>query len=449
MHLLVAVAAAETLTFQPGEDWCSAVQAAHPGDTVVLAAGAHAGPCVLSAGGSEGAPVTLRGEPAGAAVLVYSGSSSNVLDVTASHIVIEGLAFGPTNADIDAIKVKAGDHVEVRGNRFSGIGGISVSANSTSTTGLQIVGNTFEDLRATALYLGCHAGAASCVAADVLVAENLVDGVTSPAVGYALEIKADSWGRVRDNVFADAQGPAVEVFGSEDPTAATTVEGNLLVRSRANATLEIGGSHVSARNNVVIGGSGAAVYVYPYGAAVHDVLLEGNTLFGDDVAALDVAASATGITLRGNVAWQAAGDALSGLPGGVDPDANVACASAADCWVDGEGWDFRPVEALRGAGKASDTLGQDFCGVDRQSPPTVGAFEDPERAPGALSVGLKSELGCPALPGGADTADTADTGETDEGGGELECACGHGGAGGAGAVAAAVLLGWNVRRKRG
>ena len=446
MLLLALPALAETLTFQPGEDWCSAAKAAVPGDTIVLAAGEHAGPCVLSAGGTAVAPVTLRGDDAGGASITYAGSSSNVLDVTASHVWIEDLSFGPTHADIDAIKVKAGDHVQVRGNTFSGVGGISVSANSASTTGLQIVGNAFTDLQATALYLGCHGGAASCVAADVLVAENFVDGVTSSAVGYALEIKADSWGVVRDNVFADAQGPAVEVFGSEDAAATTTVVGNLFLRSRSSATLEVGGPNVVVRNNVVIGGAGAALYVYPYFDAVHDVLIEGNTLYGEAVAALSVHAAATGVLVRDNAAAQDGGGTFAALPAGVDLHANAVCESASECWRDAASGDFRPVEAWRGTGVTTASLSQDFCGLERTDPPTPGAFDDPERGPTALGVAPKAELGCPDLPGGGDETGDDDGGDDTGDPAAPACGCASGGSAGWAAVALLGMVG--ARRAR-
>lgn len=107
----------------PGDDWCSAANDAAPGDEIVLQAGEHAGPCTLNAGGSEGLPLVIRGEDAAnPPQIVYERASSNVIDVQADYITIRGLAFGPTQADIDAVKLKSGSHLTVEDSFFSFVG---------------------------------------------------------------------------------------------------------------------------------------------------------------------------------------------------------------------------------------------------------------------------------------------------------------------------------------
>ncbi len=422
---LLVPAFAATVNVAPGEDWCGAANAAAPGDEVLLAEGDYAGPCTLSVGGEEGAPITVRGAVRHELPrIVYTGTSSNVIDVTASWVTVQGLAFGPTEADIDAIKVKSGDHVSIVDNTFTGVGGIGVSANSVDTVGLTIEGNTFQDMNATALYLGCHEGAGSCVAKDVVVRGNLIDGVVSSAVGYGLELKKDSWGLIADNVVVDTQGPGIEVFGGEDDAYRVTVQGNLVARSVNNGSIEVGGPNVRVVNNVVVGGGDGAIYVYAYWDAVHDVVVAGNTLVDEGSGGLRVSAEATDVRVLDNAGYSPSGAPFS--LGAAAADANVTCATPAECWVDAASWDFGAVAdgPLVGAGVGEVTLSDDFCGIHRAEPPTVGALEA-DSQPGPLGVALKATFAC-AAPG-ADVDDGPywpDEGEDGEARGCLGCASG-------------------------
>ncbi len=417
VSLLVALcspAYATEYLIAPGEPWCEVVNAAAPGDTVILQAGDHAGPCALGAGGTDGAPVTLRGEDlAVPPQIVYTGANSNILDVTADYVSVVGLALGPSRPDIDGIKIKSGSHVVVEDNRFTGIGGISVSANSADSVGITIRRNRFTDLDGTALYLGCHEGAGSCAATDLHIEGNLIDGVTSGDVGYGIEVKKDSWGRVADNVIVDTQGPGIEMFGSEDPAAASTVDGNLVVGSRNNGSIEVGGPYVTVTNNIVVGGADGGIYVYAYWDSVHDVVVAGNTVVGDAAAAVRVASETTASRLVDNLAWQSGGSGPFPEPmGGLTAAGNVTCATAAACWVDEAAWDFWPLDGSPAttSGVAEGTLGHDFCGHSRADPPTAGAYEWTDLGgPGPLGVDFKSTFGCP------DDGTTTDTGPDDTG----------------------------------
>ncbi len=412
---LLATALAADLTLAPGEDWCAALNAAAPGDTITLAAGEHAGPCTITASGEEGAPITLAGEDA---AIVYEGASANVTDLNGSHLVLRGLRFGPTSADIDAVKIRAGEDITLSENRFDRVGGISVSANSADTARVSILNNEFEDLRATGLYLGCHDG--TCISADFLIQGNRFDGVTSTGVGYAMETKLGSYGTIADNTVHDAQGPAVEVYGSSGGER-TVVERNLVIGSRDAATLEIGGGPALVRNNIVIGGAGAALSVYDYGGRglVQDIVVIGNTLWGVGGAAVNLSGweAGAGLAFEGNALGR--DDGASAMPEGIDGvpmEGNLDCLDGAACWRDATGWDLWPLEAgaLVGAGVVTDpALTEDWCGRSRAAPPTVGALEPGSGEEAPFSIDATAAAWCPELPA-EDTGDTGDTGDTAE-----------------------------------
>ena len=381
---------AATTQVTPGEDWCRVVDRASPGDEIVLDPGEHAGPCVISVSGTPTAPVVIRGD--GASIL-YNGTSSNVIDVYGSHLEFRSLRFAATRTDIDALKVRTTDDVRVTGCTFEDIGGISISANSGDTTGLQILDNTFRDLRATGIYVGCHDG--ECASKDVLIRGNLIDGVTSASVGYGLQIKVDSQARVADNVIHNTQGPAIHVYGAHDQNTISEVDGNLLVGSRQEATLEVGGGPVRARNNIVIGGSSAAVLVYDYGGRGldWDIQIEGNTIIGEGGPA--VAVSLDNVQLRNNAAWQRSGGGPA-LPLRFR-EANVVCD--ADCFVSPSAWDYSPAKPDLLPGLASENT-TDFCGASRSEQPLAGALEV---SSGSLGVFPKAAFDCAPGDDGADT----------------------------------------------
>ena len=62
------------------------------------------------------------------------------------------------------------------------------------------------------------------------------------------------------------------------------------------------GPHGSVSNNVSVGGAAGAVYVYPYWDSVHDVIVAGNTLWGDADRAVRFDDAVAASLLVGNVA---------------------------------------------------------------------------------------------------------------------------------------------------
>ena len=126
--------------------------------------------------------------------------------------------------------------------------------------------------------------------------------MTSPAVGYGFELKLDSWGVIAGNVIAHTQGPGVEVYGSEDLTRRTLVDGNFVLPSTTNASIEVGGPAVTVTDNVAIGGDEGAIYAYAYWETVHDLVVAGNTVVGQGERAIRFSSAVTGSRVEGPAA---------------------------------------------------------------------------------------------------------------------------------------------------
>jgi len=90
--------------------------------------------------------------------ILYSGSTTNVFEVRASHVTIRGLEFGPTHPDADAIRIFNGNGVTIEDCHFNHLGALAVVANHASVRGLVVRRNVIRNSLATALYFGCHDG---------------------------------------------------------------------------------------------------------------------------------------------------------------------------------------------------------------------------------------------------------------------------------------------------
>jgi hypothetical protein len=446
--LLPAPAFAETFYVDPGEPWCDLLNAADLGDEVVLKEGEHAGPCWITASGSPTFPVVLRGEEGPPVRVTYTGSSSNVIDADADHLTFRNLNFGPTEADVDAIKIRSGADVTVEGCLFQEVGGVSVSASSAHTNGLVIRGNEFRDLRSTGVYLGSHDG--EFRSTDYLVEGNLFDGVDSEDIGYGVQAKLDSWGTVQDNVIHDTKGPGIEIYGSVYSSARSLVHGNLVIGSREAASLELAGGPVDVRANVIIGGATAALLAYDYGdrGLQRQIQVVGNTLLGEQGPAVILQGWGPDqeLLFANNVGGHlAAGDGLPPLPEGVEGGGNIDCSL--DCWRDAAARDLWPADAMWELGEVDRTLYSDedrsFCGRSRDG--TAGAIEGSYDGGGPLVIDFKHAQPCPEVEEEED-----DLFEPDYG---LRCGvgcggCAHGAGAHEGVVTVLLLLPLALRRRR-
>jgi len=377
----------------PEDNLCAAINQLQPGDELQLRPGDYRGPCVIRRGGAPGAPVTIAAaDPQHRPRVVYDGVTANVLEIRAGHVVIRGLEFGPTRPDVDAIRIIVGNDIVVESCRFFQLGGIAITANNMSVRGLTVRGNVIEDSRSTGMYFGCHDGQ-RCVVSDLLVAGNLIRGVTSaPAqVGYGLEIKLNSSGIVRDNVILRTKGPGVMVYGARDLLTRNLVERNVIMGSERAAGIVVGGGPVLIRNNVVLTNNDGGISLQDYGqrGLLRSIAVVQNTIYGNLVGGITIEAHEPRDTTLLNNAIQSPGGspAVPAPRPGVWAAGNVDCTYRA-CFMQPDGLDFSPFpgSVLVGPGTlvAGDTLPRDdFFRARRGIPPTVGAIERPS---GPLSL---------------------------------------------------------------
>jgi hypothetical protein len=364
----------------PGTDWCAAANALSPGEELRLKPGDYTGPCTIRTGGARGAPIVIRGtDPDARPRLVFAGSTDNVVNVAASHVTLRGLAFGPTRPDVDGVRIKGGDDITVEDCVFVGLGGIAIVDN-TNGHRIAIRSNEIAGSRATAIYLGCHDGA-SCRVADAVVEGNSIRGVDAPAgqIGYGIQVKLNSTSVIRGNAIADTKGPGIMVYGARDIASTSAVERNVVVNSRTEAGIVIGGGPAIVSNNIVVGGpAGIALEDYGTRGLLRGIVVAHNTVYGGVRGGIML--SATGqldARLLYNAAHSLAGAALPDARPGLLALGNVNCR-VVPCFVDPLAMNFTPVWGSVLIGRAAPGAGvptSDLRGVTRPPAATVGAVE--------------------------------------------------------------------------
>lgn len=389
--LLAAVSEAATLTVGPADNWCREINRARPGDVVQLESGRYLRPCRIGNSGRAGKSIVLTSVNTGdgkRAQLAYPGNTSNVLEVFgASHIQIRGLDFGPTQVNVDAIRIRHASDILIEDCRFTGIAGISVATSGGDTARVTIRDNVFKDLQATGIYIGCHQG--DCRADDVVVTGNLIDGVDAPeqSVGYGLQLKRNAWGVVSHNRIFDTKGPGIMVYGALDPAHGTLVEGNYVQGSRTDGGIVIGAGPALVRNNIAAQNAISGIVAQDYNEwdLQERVRIVHNTVLHNLLSGIRVQSWRPD---RGNVL---ANNAIVPLPltPALEPEApvgevfaNLVCDEPKDCFRESPVDPYEPRPRIGGALHRAGGTGiepwrpvRDFYGVTRGPAASIGAIQ--------------------------------------------------------------------------
>jgi hypothetical protein len=374
----------------PRANLCSLINSLPRGEELVLAPGEYQGPCAIRRGGEAGAPLVIRAADAKRRPrILYGGRDTNVFEIRASHVTIRGLEFGPTESDVDAVRIFAANDVTIEDCLFSQLGGIAVVANHANVHGLIVRRNVIRNSAATGMYFGCHDGR-WCTITGLVVEGNFIDGVTAPdpQIGFGMEVKLNSSGTIRDNIVMNTKGPGIMVFGAHDLATMSLIERNVTVGSRTSSGIVVGGGPAIVRNNIagLNEEAGIGLEDYKRRGLLRDVFVANNTVYRNRVGGVTVPDTGiSGVVIVNNAADAAAGSRAYPEPqSGLRTAGNVDCTAAA-CFASPEQNDFSPGSGsrLRNAGVFWDDASwlprEDIFGVRRSTPPTAGAIERPSR----------------------------------------------------------------------
>jgi len=373
----------------PEADFCSVLDRMPQGEELALLPGDYQGPCVIRRGGEAGAPLVIRAaDPGNRPRILYDGRTSDVLAVRASHVTIRGLEFGPTQQGVDGVRIFKGDGVTIEDCLFTGMGGIAVVANHSSVRRLVVRRNVIRDSNATAMYFGCQDGLA-CVVTGLIIEGNFIENVSplNAEIGYGMEVKLNSSAIIRDNIISKTKGPGIMVYGSEDVSRVSLIERNVTDSSRTSAGILIGGGPAIVRNNITVNNDegGITLQDYKKRGLLREVIVVSNTAWANRLGGVTVPeARMSGVFVVNNAADR--GNAPKPFPDsryGLRVGGNVDC-TLMPCFKNPTKYDFSPDAAsfLRAAGVPwieAWMPREDYFGVRRSIPPTVGAIEQPAR----------------------------------------------------------------------
>ncbi len=372
----------------PEHDLCAAIVALPLGEELVLRPGDYEGPCVVRNGGTAEKPLVIRGkDPALRPRILNVGNGPNVFNISASHVTIRGLAFGPSRPDVEGVRVVWGDFITIEDCEFDGLGGLAIASNSRGTRALRIRRNRIARSNATAIYIGCHSGTA-CALEEVVVEGNYIHGVDAPdpQIGYGIQFKLNSWGWIRDNVIVNTKGPGIMVYGATLPGKVSVIERNAVAGSRRSAAIVVGGGPAIVRNNVATDSAEGGIQLEDYGrrGLLRGIVIVHNTVYDNTAGGITVqdAAPMTDIRIVNNAVHPRPGTVAYPRSGnGIVSFGNVDC-SLARCFRDPGRRDFSPAPGspLKGTAvpRSDDWMPRDdFTGARRGPVPSVGAFEGP------------------------------------------------------------------------
>lgn len=380
----------------PGSDWCGVINSSTEDHELILRPGEYRGSCAIRRGGSEGRPLLIRSSDfLRPARITYEGRSANVLDIKADHVILRGLEFGPSQPDVDGVRIYSQRDITIEDCKFSALGGIAIVANHSSVHGLVVRRNIVTDSTATAMYFGCHDGH-ECAVSNLLIESNYINRVEAPEplVGYGVQIKLNSIAVIRDNMIIDTKGPGIMVYGTSNSNGKSIIERNFVSGSRKSSGIVLGGGPVLVRNNIVSHNFEGGITLQDYGnrGLLKNIILANNTSFknvnGEFV--LPLPANLSDVLFVNNAV--AATDGNRALPrpqSGLKLQQNVDCTTIA-CFADPAGLNFSPLPSSRltRSGNAKDAAlpTDDYFGRSRNGSATAGAIAFPA-AP--IKLGIK------------------------------------------------------------
>ena len=380
----------------PADDYCREINDPSSGMEIVLKPGDYKKSCKIRRSGRSGLPLIVRAlDLTDRPRIEYKGTDGNVLEIYANNVVIHGLKFGPTNTDVDGIRIFSGDYVTVEDCSFDQMGGIAIVANHRSIKGLIARRNSINNSFSTGMYFGCHDGA-TCTDSDLLIEKNFIGHIAAreSEIGYGIEVKLNSVATLRDNVIVDTKGPGIMVYGANDLSKISIVERNFVSGSRESSGVVVGGGPVVVINNVSVGNNEGGVALEDYGrrGLLRKVVVTYNTVYDNGRGGILISSG-------GSIDAEISHNAVAGREGtllfpvereGLRLLENQDCRNTS-CFVDPVNKDFTPVKdskLFRTEESTNKKLAPvlDYFGRTRGDVPVTGAIEPPG---GLIIMGIK------------------------------------------------------------
>ncbi len=391
---------AATTEIGPGDDFRTAMQTLHAGDTLLLDGGTYnlTSYFELDLFGTAALPIVIKAAAGQHPIVNYVGTSQNIININNStFLTLDGIEF---TGGSRGLRFDGGSDITVQNCIVHGTDANAIAANDDGENYARFtfVHNEIYDTGDTGegFYLGCNGDA--CRIHDSLVANNYIHDLqgTDPSYqGDGIEIKQGSYANiVRDNVIRDVNYPGITMYDVNGNGAPNLIERNIVWNSN-DSGIQITADAI-VRNNIVLGaannaffsnnidGGSAAnltivnnTFLMPGGDGIRlnsvsgTVTIANNAIYAPTGYAIRASGTLTGLSVVAN----AGQGALSGVSTGFVGTGNVATDFFGASLSGVPPQNLIPKGALlAGAASATYLPFDDFDGYSRAAHADIGAY---------------------------------------------------------------------------
>jgi hypothetical protein len=397
--LLLGDASAATFEIGQSDDFRSAMQNLHAGDTLILDAGTYTLTSYfeLDLNGTNALPITIMAKPGARPVIHYSGTSQNIVNFNnVTFLILDGIEFSGGSRGLRFI---GGSDNIVRNCIVHDTAANAIAANDSGKdyarfqfnhTEIYNTGDTGEGF-----YLGCNGD--GCRIHDSIVANNYIhdlDG-TSISQGDGIEIKKGSYANiVRDNVIHDVNYPGITLYDVNGHGAPNLIERNIVWNSH-DSGIQVTADAI-VRNNIVLSASNTAffsnnidggsannltvvnnTFLAPHGDGIRLNGVSGTVLIANNAiyAPTGYAVRASGTTANVTLVANAGQGTLNGVSGVFANTGNIANDFVGASLTGVPPQNLIPKGALlSGTANAADEPADDFDARPRAGHNDIGAY---------------------------------------------------------------------------
>ncbi len=398
--VLCGDASAATIEIGPADDFRSAMQNLHAGDTLILDAGTYTLTSYfeLDLAGTSALPITILAKTGTRPLIHYSGTSQNIVNFNhVTFLIIDGIEFSGGSRGLRFI---GGSDITVRNCVVHDVDANAISANDSGQdyARFQFIHNEIYATGVTGegFYLGCNGDV--CRIHDSLVANNYIHDLMNPAADYqgdGIEIKKGSYANiVRDNVIRDVNYPGITMYDVNGHGAANVIERNIVWNSH-DSGIQITADAI-VRNNIVLSATNNAffsnnidggsannltivnnTFLAPQGDGIRlngvtgSVRIANNAIYAPNGEAVHASGTTSGVTLVAN----AGQGSLNGVSGAFVGTGNLANDFILASLSGAPPQNLKPKGLLLiGTGNAADEPSDDFDDLSRGGHADIGAY---------------------------------------------------------------------------
>jgi hypothetical protein len=305
---------AATMEIGPGDDFRSAMQNLHAGDTLILDGGTYnlTGYFELDLTGSASQPIVIEAKAGQRPNINFVGTSQNIININNStFLTLDGIEF---TGGSRGLRFDGGSDITVRNCIIHGTDANAIAANDDGEdyARFTFVHNEIYDTGDTGegFYLGCNGDA--CRIHDSLVADNYIHDLNSARIsqGDGIEIKKGSYANiVRDNVIHDTNYPGITMYDVNGNGAANLIERNIIWNSN-DAGIQVTADAI-VRNNIVLSAANNAFFSNNIdGGSASNLTIANNTFFAPATDGIRLNGVSGAVTIANNAIYAPNGDAI-------------------------------------------------------------------------------------------------------------------------------------------